>query len=151
MPSLSLYICVCVCMHVLYVCMHVHINGGKSGAMGLQPHLILRMLYRILIFYHGNISFSKLAPPGLAIFLHHCMCVHVRTYVHMACKCALCIHVFTYVCMHKVLKTHIHVHNCSWDHIRTYGITGNFANLALGGEECGVNKFPDTWASFCYL
>ena len=34
------------------------IGGGKGGAMGLQPHLILRVLHRILIFYHRNIFFS---------------------------------------------------------------------------------------------
>ena len=33
------------------------IGGGKGGAMGLQPHLILRMLHRILIFYHRDIFF----------------------------------------------------------------------------------------------
>ena len=33
------------------------IGGGKGGAMGLQPHLILRCLHRILIFYHRNIFF----------------------------------------------------------------------------------------------
>ena len=94
--SLCLYVCMCVCMYCMhacmlaylscmcvYVCMHVYIDGGKGGAMGPQPHLI-SVLYRILIFYHRNISFSKLAPPGFAIFLHHCMCVHVL-YVHTAC------------------------------------------------------------------
>ena len=39
--------------------------------MGLQPHLILRVLHRILIFYHRNF-FSKIAPPDLANFLRHC-------------------------------------------------------------------------------
>ena len=99
----------------MYVCMHVYIDGGKGSAMGLQPHLILRVLYRILIFYHGNISFNKLAPPGFAIFLHHCMCVHVRStygmHVNVYCVCM-------YLFMHKVLKAHIHAHKCSGDHIR---------------------------------
>ena len=39
--------------------------------MGLQPHLILRVLYRILIFTKYFL-FSILAPPGLATFLCHC-------------------------------------------------------------------------------
>ena len=34
------------------------IGSGKGGAMGLQPHLILRVLHRIFIFYHRNIFFS---------------------------------------------------------------------------------------------
>ena len=33
------------------------LGGRKGGAMGLQPHLILRMPHRILIFYHRNIFF----------------------------------------------------------------------------------------------
>ena len=33
------------------------IGGGKGGGMGLKPHLILRVLHRILIFYHRNIFF----------------------------------------------------------------------------------------------
>ena len=53
-----------VCIHVLYACMlaylscmcmnvclqRVYIDGGKGGGMGLQPHLVLRVLYRFLIF-----------------------------------------------------------------------------------------------------
>ena len=74
--------------------MHVYIDSGKGGAMGLLPHLILRVLYRILIFYHGNISFSKLVSPNFDIFLHHCMCVHVCMCTWHACKCVLCMHVF---------------------------------------------------------
>ena len=109
---LIMYVCECVCMH------HVYIDGGGKGrAVGLQPHLILRVLYGILIFYYGNILFSWLAPSDFAIFLHHCMCVHIRTvctygiHVNVYCVCI-------YLCMHKVLKTHIHAHKCSWDHIR---------------------------------
>ena len=46
------------CMPIMYVyecmfaCMCTYVDGGKGGAMGLQPHLILRVL---LIFYHGSI------------------------------------------------------------------------------------------------
>ena len=36
---------------------HTIIGSGKGGAMGLQPHLILRVLHWILIFYHRNIFF----------------------------------------------------------------------------------------------
>ena len=39
-------------------CVDYGIGGGKGGAMGLQPHLILRVLHRIFIFYHRNIFFS---------------------------------------------------------------------------------------------
>ena len=38
------------------------IGSGKDGAMGLQPLLFLRVIHRVLIFYHG--IFSKLAPPS---------------------------------------------------------------------------------------
>ena len=34
------------------------IGGRKGGAMGLQLHLILRVLHRILIFHHRDIFFS---------------------------------------------------------------------------------------------
>ena len=53
-----------LCMlHVTEAAMYMAINinsaigGRKDGAMGLQPHLILRVLHRILIFYHRNIFF----------------------------------------------------------------------------------------------
>ena len=37
--------------HFLVKCMNkIAIGGGKDGAMGLQPHLILMVLYRNLIF-----------------------------------------------------------------------------------------------------
>ena len=35
-----------------------NIGGGKGGAMGLQPHLNLRVLHWMFIFYHRNIFFS---------------------------------------------------------------------------------------------
>ena len=34
-----------------------YIGGGKGGAMGLQPHLILRVLHSILILYRRSIIF----------------------------------------------------------------------------------------------
>ena len=38
--------------------LYLPIIGGRKGwAVGLQPHLILRVLYRI-IFYHRNIFLS---------------------------------------------------------------------------------------------
>ena len=80
-----MYVCVCVRTHVcvrMCVCMRVYacvcvplsrlkskdnvsahisdvttIGGGKGGAMGLQPHLILRILHRNFILYHRNILF----------------------------------------------------------------------------------------------
>ena len=33
-------------------------DGGKGGAIGPKPHLILRVLQRILIFDHRNIFYS---------------------------------------------------------------------------------------------
>ena len=36
---------------------YTHIGGGKGG-YGLQLHLILRVLHRILMFYHRNIFCS---------------------------------------------------------------------------------------------
>ena len=110
--SLCLYVCMCVCMYCMhacmlaylscvcvnvYVCMHVYIDGQKGGAMGLQPHLILRVLYRILIFIMEILS--KLAPPGFAIFLHHCMRVHMRMYIWHACKINVYC-VCMYLCMY---------------------------------------------------
>ena len=35
-----------------------NIGGGKGGAMGLQPHLILRVLHKILIFTIEIFSFQ---------------------------------------------------------------------------------------------
>ena len=36
----------------------INTGGGKGGAMGLQPYLILRVLHWIFNFYHRNIFFS---------------------------------------------------------------------------------------------
>jgi len=48
----------------------IYISGRMGGAMGLWPHLILRVLHRILT----EISFvSQLTPPNLVAFLHHCV------------------------------------------------------------------------------
>ena len=55
------------------------IGGGKDGAMGLQPNLILRVLHRVFIFYHRNIFFCQLAPPNLTTFLHLCIGSHHTT------------------------------------------------------------------------
>ena len=65
-----MYVCVCARLHV-YMCACArgckltletqvvlkYIGGRKGGAMGLEPHLILRVLHRILV-YHRNIFFS---------------------------------------------------------------------------------------------
>ena len=76
------YVCVCGCVFAYaclcgynYVCMHI--GSGKGWAMGLQPHLIIGVLYRVFIFSHRIFLFSKLILPDLAIFHHHCACVHV--------------------------------------------------------------------------
>ena len=53
--------CMMMIMHVLQELLeHLniyisYISGRKGGAMGLQSHLILRVLHRILIFYHREI------------------------------------------------------------------------------------------------
>ena len=48
----------------------IYIGDRMGGAMGLWPHLILRVLHRILT----EISFvSQLTPPNLVTFLRHCV------------------------------------------------------------------------------
>ena len=80
-----------ICIYVLSSCMHVYIGGRKGGAMKLQPHLILRVLYRILIFTIEIFYFSKLHNPTgfyhLPPPLHVYACMYGCTYVH------------TYACM----------------------------------------------------
>ena len=49
------------------------LSGRKGGGMGLQHHLILMVLHRILIFHHRNIlcsvnQFYNLPPPLVADF-----------------------------------------------------------------------------------
>ena len=39
------------------------IDGGKGRAVGLKPHLILRVIHRILIFYYRNIFVAKSISP----------------------------------------------------------------------------------------
>ena len=55
--------------HVLQI-----IGGRKGGAVGLQAHLILRVLHRILIFNIEMKYFlvSQLAPTDLTVFLCPC-------------------------------------------------------------------------------
>ena len=56
-------VCVRVCVYMLSVCVRVCVctcectGGGKGGAMGLQPCLILRVLHRIIIFDYRKIVF----------------------------------------------------------------------------------------------
>jgi len=52
--------------------------------MGLQPHLILKVLHRILIF--SIIISSKIAPPDLANFLRLCLFCGILVYFGVQLK-----------------------------------------------------------------
>ena len=89
------------------------IGGGKGGAMGLQPHLILRVLHRILIFYYKSIScksishtwFDCLPPPLLMAikwWLHWsdlCVYVCIAVYVCMSMYVCSCLCVCVCLCV----------------------------------------------------
>ena len=73
------------CTWVIYYSNKQIIGGRKDGAMRLHPHLILRVLHRILIFCNRNLLFSKLAPPDLATFLRYWNKYSVST-IHLSLK-----------------------------------------------------------------
>ena len=52
---IHMYACACVCVYG-------GIGGGKGGAMGLQPHLILRVLHSILFFTIEIFSCLSISP-----------------------------------------------------------------------------------------
>ena len=54
-------------MHCYNYNIVVSIGSGKGEVMGLQPHLILRVLLRILILYHKVFSFAD-SPTSFSHF-----------------------------------------------------------------------------------
>ena len=65
------------------LCMHTYVGGGKGGAMGLQPYLVIWVSHKILTFAIEISSCEKISPT---LFSHLPPPMHAHTVLYTFSK-----------------------------------------------------------------